>query len=126
MKHWESECGLKVEIFGSEHSWYHEESNLVVITLKTPKTEFMDIEEFDKLYAADESLRALYDASVQLELCGWCPKAYNNELSRYFDKCELARKEGVGGCHRCIACVFIKKVKSFEWFGHIEYRRRRS
>jgi len=53
---------------------------------------------------------ALGSASRQLELCGWCPKAENNDLNGYYYTCELARREGVRGCHDCIAEHFITEI----------------
>jgi hypothetical protein len=31
VKDWETEHGLRAEVFGPDHSWYHEQSNLVLI-----------------------------------------------------------------------------------------------
>jgi len=59
---------------------------------------------------SNETSRALVGASRQLELCGWCPKAKDNELNSHFYTCELASKDGVKGCHMCIAVWFLAKA----------------
>ena len=63
----------------------------------------METNEFKTMFETDKKYRALIWASRQLELCGWCPKAKDNKLNDYYDTCELARKNGVTGCHICIA-----------------------
>ena len=72
----------------------------------------MDMNEFNKRYETDGTYRALIGASVQIELCGWCPKAKNNDLDKHFYTCDVAKKDGVSGCHNCIAAHFLTKAKA--------------
>jgi len=115
VKNWEAKHGLKAEVFGPEYSWYNEHSNLVVISL--PDAVIMRSfgmrgdGEIAGQFAGDAAYRALYYASRQLELCGWCPKALNNKLHPYFETCWLARKDGVRGCHSCMAERFLKEAQ---------------
>ncbi|MCL2675925.1 MAG: hypothetical protein FWE84_05015 [Firmicutes bacterium] len=67
--------------------------------------------EFKTMFETDEKYRALIYASRELEICGWCPKAKHNKLSGYYDTCEKNRKDGVTGCHKCIAEHFTLKAK---------------
>jgi len=71
----------------------------------------MENNVFATLFKYDEKYRALIYASRELEICGWCPKAKDNKLDDYFYTCEFARKDGVAGCHMCIAEHFLLKAK---------------
>ena len=72
------------------------------------KENTVSIEYFTEMF--DGIRLALISAGRQLELCGWCPKVKDNVLDVYFPVCELARKEGVRGCHECIAKHFISEL----------------
>jgi len=72
----------------------------------------MENNELAILFKYDEKYRALIYASRELEINGWCPKAKHNKLSDYYDNCEKTRKDGVTGCHKCIAEHFLLKAKS--------------
>jgi len=116
VKGWEEKHGLKVEFFGPGHGWHHPDANLVVITLtdaalKRDVFGIPDDAEISGLLETNAAYIALFDASRQLEICGWCPKARHNNLHPYFDTCALAVKDGVWGCHKCIAAHFIKKAQ---------------
>jgi hypothetical protein len=66
--------------------------------------------ELATLFKYDGTYRALIWASRQLELCGWCPKASAVKENGYSYDCDLARKDGVTGCHMCIAEHFTNKT----------------
>ena len=72
----------------------------------------METNEFKTMFENDKKYRALIWASRQLEICGWCPKAKLNKSINYYDTCELTRKDGVTGCHKCITEHFLLKTKA--------------
>ncbi len=67
----------------------------------------MEKNEMNKRFQTDTTYRALIRASRQLELCGYCPKVKGNKLRDCFHSCDIAQKDGIAGCHRCIAEHFL-------------------
>ena len=81
--------------------------------MKNKKTNSLTQKDAEYFYEVFCGMKfALINAGRQLELCGWCPRAENNDLDGYFPNCETARKKGVLGCHECIADHFITESEA--------------